>query len=171
MLRVLSTAAGRFSGEEGLTGNLFSGEDNFRGLLIISGIFCGDAELDVGDVRLLNIFNGDVCSRSMGLFDESCLASLLGGRFSGSFSSDTLATNGELGMSWLSLSVARDVYVVTSYSLSNCFDGDALSAASEALDNGRAIEMIVNLCVQFSNALSRFNAMSRSLSSSRRFFC
>ena len=61
----------------------------------------------------------------------------------------------------LSLSVARDVYVTTSYSLSNCFDGDALSAASEALDNGRAIEMIVNLCVQLSDAPSRFNAMSR----------
>jgi hypothetical protein len=103
-LKALSTTAG-FSGDAGLTGNLFTGEDNFRGLLMVSVDFCGDCDRGSGDGRLLfNIFNGDVWSRSIGLFDVS-RENLLGDIFSRSASSYTFATNGELGMESVSLSV------------------------------------------------------------------
>jgi hypothetical protein len=103
MFRVLSTTAGFFSGEEGLTGNRFSGEESFRGLLIGSEIFCGDCDFDVGDARLFNGFKGEIGSRS-GLF-AAILAALLGEIFSrSSADSETLATNGELGGPSLSVS-------------------------------------------------------------------
>jgi hypothetical protein len=111
----LSTTTGRFSGEiEGLTGNLFSGDDSFRGLRDGSEDFCGDADLGSGELRIFNGFNGEVCSRST----ELCAAGrgvLLGEMFSLLLKFVTSAANGELGGPSLSVSViACVVKLVTS---------------------------------------------------------
>ena len=52
IVRVLSSMAGRFSGDATLTGNLFSGDESLRGLLIGSEAL-GDCAF-TGDVRLFN---------------------------------------------------------------------------------------------------------------------
>ena len=113
MFRDFSATTGRFSGEEILIGNLFSGDESFRGLLVESDAFRGDWVFGVGEVRLFSIFNGEVGSRSMGLFEVN-RENLLGEMFSrSSTGSVTLATKGELGGPSLSVSV-EVVVMVTS---------------------------------------------------------
>lgn len=104
--------AATFIGDEGFTGNLFSGDESFRGLLVGDWSLRGDRDVEVGDVRLFSIFKGEVCSRSMRLFAESRDV-LTGERFSRSSndSDETLGTKGEEG--GLSLLVGS---IVTSYS-------------------------------------------------------
>jgi hypothetical protein len=145
MSKVFST--GRFSGEEGLTGNLFSGEDNFRGLLMVSGVLRGDCAFGGGVVRLFSIFNGDTRSRSTGLLVAS-RETLPGDVFSEfSVASETFATKGELGVPSVSVSVSVSVNAWevhrTSYSWLRILLGVAeLSAASPVLDNGEPIPIV-----------------------------
>jgi hypothetical protein len=127
-----------------LTGNLFSGEDNFRGLLIVWGVLRSGCVFGDGVVRLFNIFNGEVGSRSIGLLAAS-RETLPGEGFS-EFSVEPaiFATKGELGGPSVSVSVSVSVYVWevqrTSYSWLEILLGVAeLSAASPALDNGDPI--------------------------------
>jgi hypothetical protein len=145
MSKVFST--GRFSGEEGLTGNLFSGEDNFRGLLIVSGVLRGDCAFGGGVVRLFSIFNGDTRSRSTGLLVAS-RETLPGDVFSEfSVASETFAIKGELGVPSVSVSVSVSVNAWevhrTSYSWLRILLGVAeLSTASPVLDNGEPIPIV-----------------------------
>jgi len=144
MSKVLSTT-GRFSGKEGLTGNLFSGEDSFLGLLILSGALHGDFALGDGVVRLFSIFNGEADSRSLGLFVVT-----RGEMFSEfSEASETFATNGELGGPSVSVSVSVSVLVNvcevhrTSYSWLETFLGvTELRAASPVFDKGDAMPIV-----------------------------
>jgi hypothetical protein len=113
MFKVFSATSDRFSGDEILIGNLFSGDESFRGLLAESDAFRGDWVFGVGEVRLFSIFNGEVGSRSIGLFEVN-RESLFGEMFSQSSAGlATFATKGELGGSSLSVSV-EVVVMVTS---------------------------------------------------------
>ncbi len=130
-----------------MTGNRFSGEDSFRGLLIVSGAFRGDCNFGDGVVRLFSIFDGEVGSRSMEFFVAS-RETLPGEMFSeSSVESETFATNGELGGPSASVSASLLVNVCevhrTSYSWLETLLGVAeLSAASPVFDNGDAMPIV-----------------------------
>jgi hypothetical protein len=142
---VLSTGAGFGSGVAivGLTGNLLSGDDIFRGLRSESDGFLGESVFESGEVRLFSIFKGEADSRSIGLLAVN-REILVGDMFSRSAESETFATKGELGGPSLSLSPDAWEMLVASKSFWREISRGcaALSAMSLFSDSGAAMPII-----------------------------